>query len=528
MRRFAMTLIGCGSIFLAGLGGPVFAASPDLPTAYRQMQEALDAYQAAVLQPAMNARDVAAKRDRYLEAKRLFEQLQGGAFPASPAAPAASAAQPTAPASPRNRVMPALRATTPAIPVVTTAQAVDRVLQKVQSRAKVTEKDLDLSFAETNDNSLELQTGETFWQSVTRDIKAAKKSITIQMFGMEADKTGWEFAHMLAAKAREGVEVVLVADRVGARLVGPKNLVSTTEEEKLFRFYQDNGIKVVFYDRVSKATSLGQKLDFYHFDHRKKFIIDGKVGYVGGYTLQQSSRETKHDMMVKCQGSVVQQMQSGLLLSFLYNGGKLDAADEATLRAKFFPTPQNKGRSNARLAYNIPRGVHDVHDSYTRAIDKAQNYLYVINPYITNNDMVDRLCAAAKRGVDVRIVLPGKAENPLNDANTRLHFEKMQKAGVKIYLYQGEKGLGKVHAKGLIADDSFASIGSCNMDTMALRHNYESNVVSKDPDFVRQVRADLFERDFQVSTLYEPPKSWWERAKIKVKGGLTELLDRWD
>ncbi|RCK78389.1 MAG: Cardiolipin synthetase [Candidatus Ozemobacter sibiricus] len=526
MPRFitsaTFTVIAFGGLFLSGLAAPVVAADPDLPTAYRQMQEALDAYQAAVLDQARDPRDVAARRDRYLEAKRLFEQIKGNASAVAPTAASSS------PAGSGNRVLPAVRVAAPATPRVTTAQAVERVLQKVRSGAKVTERDLDLSFAETNDNSLELQTGETFWQSLTRDIKAAKKSITIQMFGMEGDKTGWEFARLLAAKAKEGVEVILVADRSGARMMGLKNLVSTTEEEKLFQFYKDHGVKVVFYDRVSRGTSLGQKIDFFHFDHRKTFVIDGQVGYVGGYTLQQPSRETKHDMMVKCQGSVVHQMQSGLLLSFLYNGGKLDAVDEATLRAKFFPPPQNKGRTNARLAYNIPRGVHDVHDTYLQAIDQAKKYLYVINPYITNNDMVDRLCAAARRGVDVRLVHPGKAENPLNDANTRFHFEKMQKAGVKIYLYQGERGLGKLHAKGLIADDTFASIGSCNMDTMALRHNYEANILSKDPDFVRKVRADLFERDFQVSTLYEPPSSWWERAKIKIKGGLSELLDRWD
>ncbi|NLI79165.1 MAG: phosphatidylserine/phosphatidylglycerophosphate/cardiolipin synthase family protein [Candidatus Riflebacteria bacterium] len=531
MRRSLWISLGLGCL-LATVSGLPASGATDLADAYREMQEALDGYQAAVLQPTPDARAVAARRDQYQAARREFERLKAaGAAPGVPT-PAAAVARPitAGPASPSgsSAAAPAAAAAAAAPARLTTAQGVDRAVRKIVSGGKVTEADLDLSFLETNDNSLELQTGEDFWQSVTRDIQGAKKSITIQMFGMEGDKTGWEFARMLAAKAKAGVEVVLVADRSGARMAGPKTLLSTTEEEKLFQFYKDNGVKVVFYDRVSKATSLGQKLDFFHYDHRKKFIIDGTIGYVGGYTLQQASRETKHDMMVKCHGSVVQQMQSGLLLSYLYSGGKLATSDEAALRERFFPAPANKGRSNARLAYNIPRGVHDVHDGYVSAIDNAKKSLFVINPYITNNDLIDRLCAAAKRGVDVRIVHPGSAENPLNDANTRFHFEKLQRAGVKIYLYQGEKGLGKLHAKGLIADDAFASIGSCNMDTMALRHNYESNIESKDPDFVRKVRAELFERDFQVSTLYEPPKTWWERAKLKIKGGLTELLDRWD
>ena len=521
LSRFGI-MVGVSGLLLVTSATPGVAAG-DVQRAYQSMQQALTEYKDVVCEQA-DQKLVTLKRDAYFSAKAAYEKLRNSTGKATEtvksqfSVPVKAAAPTSAKAYVREK----------ATSVLTTEAGVERILNKATTGAKVSEKDLDISFKETNDNSLELQTGEAFWQSVTKDLKAAKKSITIQMFGMEADKTGWEFARLLAEKAKQGVEVILVADRSGARMAGVKNLIANTEEEKLFEFYRQNGIKVEFYDRVSKATSAGQKLDFFHFDHRKKFIIDGEIGYVGGYTLQQESREKKHDMMVRCQGSVVSQMQTGLLLSYLYNGGKLASKDAATVRDRFFPAPAKTGTSNARITYNIPRGVHDVHDDYKQQIDAAQKYLYIINPYITNNDLIDRLAAAAKRGVDVRIVHPASAENPLNDANTRFHFDKLRKAGVKIYLYEGEKGLGKVHAKGLIADDKFASIGSCNMDTMALRHNYESNVASKDPDFVRQVRQDLFEKDFKVSKIYEPPKSLWERIKMKVKGGAAELLDRWD
>lgn len=521
-----MRKISCQIGLVSGLSFMLLLSQPlpgraesNMQSAYQKMQETLTEYKDAVCkQSAGNL--VTAKRDAYYAAKQAYEKLKGTA---ARVPEVINVKKPTGGSSkavtqPREK----------AAAVLTTAGGIERTLNKIASGEKVVEKDLDISFKETDDNSLQLQTGETFWQSVTRDIKSAKKSITIQMFGMEADKTGWEFANMLAAKAKEGVEVILVADKSGARMGSTKTMFKNSEEEKLFEFYKKNGVKVVFYDRVSQASSFGQKLDFFHFDHRKKFIIDGQIGYVGGYTLQQESREKKHDMMVRCQGSVVNQMQTGLLLSYLYNGGKMASNDAAAVRARFFPKPANTGTSNARMTYNIPRGVHDVHADYQQQIDSAKDYLYVINPYITNNDLIDRLAAAAKRGVDVRIVHPGSAENPLNDANTRFHFEKLQKAGVKIYLYEGEAGLGKVHAKGLIADDNFATIGSCNMDTMALRHNYESNVASRDPGFVRQVKKDLFEKDFSVSKLYTPPKSLWERIKLKVKGGASELLDRWD
>jgi len=499
---------------------PLYAAA-DLQTACSNMQKALDAYQAAVLQPSPDFRLVSVKRDEYLAAKQVYEtlkkipQIQNETKTRTQIQTLYSVQKKSKedPEHPRP---------------ITASQAVARVLEKITSGARVTEQDMNNSFEETNDNTLELQPDETFWHSVTKDIQGAKKSIHIQMFGMEADNTGWEFARMLAEKAKQGVDVVIVADRSGARMMGPKNVYSTTEEEKLFKFYKDNGVKVVFYARATKATTLGQKLDFFHFDHRKKFVIDGEIGYVGGYTLQQTSRETKHDMMVRCQGSVVQQMHAELMLSYLYSGGKIPPADAAKISARDFSPPQNRGTMNGRMTYNIPRGVHDVQADYLREIDSAKKYLYIINPYITNDEMIDHIAAAAKRGVDVRMVHPGSAENSLNDTGTRFHFEKLQKAGVKIYLYQGERGLGKLHAKGMIRDDSFASIGSTNMDTMSLRGNYESNVASKDAGFVKSVRENLFEKDFTVSTLYQPPKSLWERMKIKVKGGIAELVDRFD
>ncbi|MBF0499326.1 MAG: phosphatidylserine/phosphatidylglycerophosphate/cardiolipin synthase family protein [Candidatus Riflebacteria bacterium] len=411
---------------------------------------------------------------------------------------------------------------------VSNESSVGTTIDKVVNQATIKEEDLDVKFPATNNNSLQLKMGEDFWQNVTKDIQNASSSIHIQMFGMEGDKTGWEFAKLLAAKAKSGVEVCIVADRSGARMEGLKNIYKNTEEEKLFKFYKDNGVKVVFYDRISRGTSLVKKLDFFHFDHRKMFIIDGKNAYSGGYTLQQPSREAKHDMMVNVQGSIVGQMEASYLLNFRYNGGTLAAKSREEVVEKYFPEPENNGSANASLMLNIPRGRHELTDTYLSEIDAAKNYLYIINPYITNDEMVAKICNAAKRKVRVDIVVPGSAENPLNDMNMRGHFEEMLKAGVKIHLYQGEKKLGKLHAKGLIRDDEFVSIGSCNMDTMALHGNYEQNIVSRDKTFVQKVRRDLFEKDFTVSTLYQPPTSWLERMKIKLKGNATQLLDRVD
>ncbi|MBF0407561.1 MAG: phosphatidylserine/phosphatidylglycerophosphate/cardiolipin synthase family protein [Candidatus Riflebacteria bacterium] len=407
-------------------------------------------------------------------------------------------------------------------------ELISRTISKVFSDSQVVESDMDIVFPETDDNYLMLLQGENFWDRVIKQMKNAKSSVHVQMFGMEADKTGWEIAELLCKKAKSGIEVRIVADRMGARMAGFRNVFSNTEEEKLFKFYSDNGVQVVFFDQISRGTTFSKKLDFYHFDHRKSFIIDGEIAFTGGYTLQRPSREEKHDLMIRAQGSVVNQMQASFLLSFRYNGGKMPSLSPEEIKRRYFPLKPSSAKMQAKLELNVPRGNHSLSDSYIREIDCARNYLYIINPYITDDDMVKHICAAAKRGVNTVLVLPGQAENKLNDANTRYHFEEFLLSGVKIYLYQGKKNLGKLHAKGLIRDDSFASFGSCNMDTMALRHNYEQNITSTNNLFVRQVKNELFERDFKVSQLFVPPEGFLEKAKIRLKGKATQILDRWD
>lgn len=532
------TLVAGALAFGSGISS---GAEHSLDRLSRSMQETWKKYQNALQDRNIGQAVLRQLADDYKQAKSNFEKFKRSFKPLPAGSPTATPA-----GAPMegvfNNSTPSTMTTTSTMPpnaipkpqddwagpVLNTRVGIDETLKMVTTRQKIGEQDLDVVFESTTNNRLELQSGEAFWQSVTRDLQNASSSIHIQMFGMEADKTGWEFARLLAAKAKSGVKVRLVADRTGARMMGPKNLFKNTEEEKLFKFYKESGVEVVFYDRLTKGTSLKNKLDFYHYDHRKMFLIDGKTAYTGGYTLQASSRETKHDMMVKAEGTVVNQMQASFLRTFLYNKGAVETGTTEELRDRYFPPPTVVDGGDAKLELNVPRYRHTLTDSYMREIDAAKKYLYIINPYITNDEIVKKICAAAKRGVDVRIVHPGTAENPLNDINTRYHFEEMLKAGVKVYLYKGEKGLGKLHGKGLIRDDCFASIGSCNMDTMALRGNYEQNITSRNPTFVAGVRQDLFEKDFAVSTLYVPPASWWERFKIKAKGKATQILDRVD
>ncbi len=205
--------------FLMVSGGTSFGAD-SIQKLFNIMQEKLTKYQRIMSDVKSSAaRKLQAAKD-YTNAKTAFETSKAAYSRISPAS--APNSDPTT-----------------GIPLQESFDNLGVAIEKISSKAKIKEEDLDLKFPPTRDNSLELKMGEDFWQNVTRDIKNASSSIHIQMFGMEADKTGWEFARLLAEKAKSGVEVFLVADRSGARMMGPGNVFKTTEEEKLFKFYKD-------------------------------------------------------------------------------------------------------------------------------------------------------------------------------------------------------------------------------------------------------------------------------------------------
>jgi len=151
----------------------------------------------------------------------------------------------------------------------------------------------------------------------------------------------------------------------------------------------------------------------------------------------------------------------------------------------------------------------------------ARKSVHVINPYFTDDKIAEALTRAAANGAEVKVVLPLRPENALNSKNSMYHAYKMHKKGVKVFLYEGPEKFGRLHGKGILVDDSFVSIGSCNMDAMALYHNFEQNIESTDAAFAAQARADVFERAVRESVPYAPKNP----VGIYFNGLITEPFD---
>ena len=205
-------------------------------------------------------------------------------------------------------------------------------------------------------------------------------------------------------------------------------------------------------------------------DHRKLYVIDGNVAWIGGAGVEDHFENGGfHDVMVRVTGNVVRQAQALFLMSFRGHGGPLPAD-----LSKYFPKQPEAGRIPIALLQVVPGGFMSATQAIRQLIDHARTRLDIMNPYFTDADMIQRVIAAAKRGVKVRIVVSEKSNNTQATAALKHHYDALIDAGAKIYEYPG----AVVHAKVVVADNTVV-FGTVNFDAWALYRNYEVAMMAR-------------------------------------------------
>ncbi|MBF0297256.1 MAG: phosphatidylserine/phosphatidylglycerophosphate/cardiolipin synthase family protein [Oligoflexia bacterium] len=406
-------------------------------------------------------------------------------------------------------------------------------------KKKVEVKDLALRFTSTDNNNFDVfRDHEGFWPELVKSVKAAKESINIQVFGLQADPWGWEFGKLLAKKAREGVKVKILADSFGARMTFWRG----KKTAPLIKFLQENGVEVVLSsEMVNKAS--------FHYDHRKFFIIDGKTAYNTGYTIENHMRHKHFDVGLKAKGDIVKQMQASFFISYNYFGKKKIRENEfANFIKTYFPeeslydkleaieSGRDKERARAKININIPRYQHPITENYYNKIWNAKKSVWVINPYFSDKRIIEALEHATKKGVKVHIITPSNPENVLYKHNTKYHYQNLLKLGAETLLYDGPdksdpEKVGWLHAKGIVIDEGdpthcFASFGSTNMDAFALYHNYEQNIETSDYRTVNKIKEKVFDYAKKYSHEYELPNTIWSKFSQWFMGGVTDFFKK--
>jgi cardiolipin synthase len=344
-----------------------------------------------------------------------------------------------------------------------------------------------------------LENGIEIFPAMLSAIAAAEKSVHMEMYIFWSDGVGARFRDALAERAQRGVEVRVLLDGVGS----PKGLA-----RKDVAILRRAGARVEFFRPVRPwmLDVLNRRT------HRRILVVDGRVGFTGGVGIADvwdgnaDSPEHWRDTQVRIEGPAVAQMQS----AFQENWSEVTG--ELLVGEKYFPALQAVGTVPATVVASAPREATSPSEIlYSVAISAAERTISIANSYFVPNDpSVALLVAAATRGVNVRILVPGVINDlPITKAGGRAKFGPLLRAGAKIYEYQPTM----MHAKMMIVDGLFALVGSTNFDNRSFRYNDEIDLAVSDEGFARRLE-ESFEVDLTKSRPYTY-EQWLKRPLLK-------------
>jgi cardiolipin synthase len=322
-----------------------------------------------------------------------------------------------------------------------------------------------------------LVNGDQIFPAMLAAIRSAQRSINFETYVLWNGEVAREFIDALAERARAGVKVHAVLDAEGTRKMGLGNLSRLREA----------GAEVVKYHSVFW-------LDVRRYNnrsHRKLLIVDGRTAFIGGVGIADEwsghAQDPKHwrDNHYKVTGPVVAQLQAAFMSNWLKTRGSVLHGSD------YFPPLSSTGGYKAQAVVSSGRnGNLDL--LYLLAIASAQKTLRIENAYFLPDDLTRKeLIAAAKRGVKVEIMAPGKhIDQKLVRRASMRYWPEMLQAGIRIFEYEPTM----LHVKLLIVDDEFVSIGSGNFDNRSLRLNDEANLDVLDAGFAAK-QLELFRTD---------------------------------
>lgn len=320
------------------------------------------------------------------------------------------------------------------------------------------------------------------YDAMERAIRSARSHVHMLFYIFQADQTGRRFRDLLVQKAKEGVEVRLLTDGVG----------SFGLDDFIVPLLQAGGRHEEFLPvgRVSRHWHLNLR------NHRKIVVVDGRIAFTGGcnigdeYTGRKRRVGRWRDTHLGIEGPAVTHLQEVFADDWFF------ACDEEPDDALWFPEVAPCGSAMVHIVASGPdTDTQPIQRLFFAAVNTATERVYLTTPYfIPDQAMLVALETAALRGVDVRLLLPHRSDAPLVLHAGRSYYNELLESGVRIYEYQS----GILHAKTMVVDRRWATVGSANMDVRSFRLNFEVNAAVYGSDLSNQLTA-LFERDLRAA-----------------------------
>ncbi|WP_449443822.1 cardiolipin synthase [Ureibacillus acetophenoni] len=362
----------------------------------------------------------------------------------------------------------------------------------------------------TQDNHVQIFTdGAEKFESLIEDISSAKDHIHIQYYIFKLDQLGQRILTVLKRKMKQGVNVRILYDEMGSRGL----------KKRQFKELIDLGGEVeVFFPSV--LPLFNPRLNFRN--HRKIVIIDGRIGYIGGFNVGDEYLGLNkkfgywRDTHLKIEGSSVHPLQTRFLLD--WNQASNNNIDYSE---KYFPAIPQKGDVAIQIVSSGPDADWPtIKNGYLKLLMSAKRYIYIQTPYfIPDSSFLNAVEVAILSGIDVRIMIPNKPDHMFVYWATYSYVGELLKAGAKVYIY--EKGF--IHAKMIVIDDEASTVGTANIDVRSFSLNFEVNAFIYNRTISHEL-AEIFERDiFDCSEL--TLEQYNNRSNtIKFKESVSRLL----
>jgi cardiolipin synthase len=344
--------------------------------------------------------------------------------------------------------------------------------------------------------------GPATHKAMNAAIAAARDHVNLETYILEEGEVADKLAALLEKKAAQGVKVSVLYDAVG----------SLKTPQEYFDRLKQAGIQVCAFNPVKKASKVNNR------DHRKILVVDGRVAFTGGVNVSEAyasssftirrrdekeekkAKEGWRDTQVRVEGPVAAQFQR----AFLDSWNLQDCGPVA--EAKYFPRLGPRGGKRARLVKADPQ-ESEMYGELLGAIGRAKQRVWLSFGYFVPDPRTKRtLMDAARRGVDVRLILPGFSDFWAPVYAGRSNYEELLEAGVRIYEWRE----ALMHAKTAVIDSHWSSVGSTNLDWRSFVHNYEADLIVEDAGFAREMEK-RFQLDLEASTAIDPG-TWRDRG----------------
>ena len=349
--------------------------------------------------------------------------------------------------------------------------------------------------------------GKKLFADYFDELKNAKQHIHVLFYIVKNDPISQEFFEILKGKAREGVEVRLLLDRIGSIDVKKKAVASLRKAGVYFAF--SNRIKLPYLFYSSQVRN-----------HRKISVIDGEIGYLGGFNvgMEYIDEDPKlspwRDYHLKITGESVSYLQQEFFIDWQEYGEKVP---DVTKYCKQLP----KGMVRQHF---VPTEAGQLEERHLDLIKKADKSIMIGTPYfIPSKKIIHELILAARRGIEITIIVPFTADHILVQEASYRYLRRLLREGAKVYQFKN----GFYHAKSIIIDDRMCDIGTANFDKRSIFLNKEINCYFFDPTFVARFK-EVFNKDIRdsrpltLSDLNHP--NLFRSVKEVIAGSLSYFL----